>query len=206
MLGPTCVRVRLRIRTLACPQSGMSQVTPCRPRWLTGPLISYYDFSHKHHNYVSVFLSFTIMHSHSGCLFCVHFDSIAEWRGWWTDFCIVLFVSFHFFLFFHFQSNQRSFVFDHVYAQNFIMQTVWCGRAVVTYIKTNWEMNTTRDGDWRINNSLTPQWNGKMVTAAVCSVFNESRLESKHPSCACYGHDLRILNTSDCIRLFDFVR
>lgn len=85
------------------------------------------------------FFSSAIMQSHSGCLFRVHFDSIAKSRERRTDFCIVSCVSFHFFLFFRFHSNQHSFVFDHV-ARRYIMQS-----ARYTRVKTNEHGETTND-------------------------------------------------------------
>lgn len=75
----------------------MSQVSPVAD---DVPHIRSPIFSHKHHNYVSVFcFSFTIMHSHSWCLFRVRFDSIATRRDrcWSPNFCIVfyfIFISF----------------------------------------------------------------------------------------------------------------
>lgn len=104
-----CARSRLRIQTLAYGIQWHHESGDCMSATVA-------DVPHIRKTIFRTNTIITIMHSHSGCLFCVHFVSIAKWRGRWTLAELLYCLTFHFhFISFHvlfpFNSNQRSFVF-----------------------------------------------------------------------------------------------
>lgn len=115
------------------------------------------------------FLSFSIMHSHSGCLFRVRFDSIATWRGrrWPPNFCIVLcFISISFGSFISIPINVHLFSSTFASKIHYANDAHAYGAGRVFWRKlwnVRWRTNSvTRPSCWPV------QHNGETATTVCC--------------------------------------